>query len=78
MKIDEKIENKQKFEFSCRRRPTTKGMPLKGYKPIRGDEINFLDVTNDGLMLGQSPNKRSCNFLDGVFADAMHIDSKEN
>lgn len=61
------------FKFPCCRRPAIAGMPLEGYKPISNDEINFLDITNDGLMLGQSPNLRSSTLLDDVFVKAMQI-----
>lgn len=43
---------------------------MKGYEPINGKIINFLDITNDGLVIGESPNKRSSKLLDKVLYEA--------
>lgn len=46
------------------------GEPISGYEPIHGSEMNFLDITNNGLFLGQSPNERSMNLVDELIAEA--------
>lgn len=57
--------------YNAFRKPTISGSLLADYKPIRENEVNFLDVTNDGLVIGISPNRRSNRFLSKIFAEAM-------
>lgn len=33
-----------------------------GFKPIQNGEINFLDITNKGLMPGVNPNGKAMDF----------------
>lgn len=36
--------------------------PSPGFKPIQNGEINFLDITNKGLMPGVNPNGKAMDF----------------
>lgn len=47
--------------------------PIQGHKPVRPHEINFLDVTNGGLFLGQWPNGINENFTDYIVAKAIQL-----
>lgn len=37
---------------------------MKGFEPVNIDKLNFLDITNDGLIIGQSPNGNMKEFID--------------
>lgn len=44
------------------RDPTHKNDLISGFHPILNDDINFLDITNDGLQLGLNPRKHANKF----------------
>lgn len=46
---------------------------MDGFIPVKPDEINFLDVTNDGLVVGRSPNGESEQFVDYVVEKATKL-----
>lgn len=37
-----------------------------GFKPILNNEINFLDVTNDGLKPGKNPNQAANQLWENI------------
>lgn len=46
----------------CFSEPTHNGEPTTGFLPIQNDQVNFLDVTNDGLKMGVNVNQRANEF----------------
>lgn len=54
--------------FSSSRNPT-----VDGFNPVRKSELNFLDVTNDGLKIGKSPNDDRFNFLKNIIKEIKEL-----
>lgn len=54
-------------------RPTINGMPVEGYKPVRRRKINFLDVTNDALIIGQAPKNNAVHFWKRIMRKAESL-----
>lgn len=46
--------------------PAHNGDPVDEFLPIKGDQVNFLDITNDGLKPGVDPNKKANEFWSGI------------
>ncbi|XP_055312466.1 acetylcholinesterase-like [Sitodiplosis mosellana] len=42
--------------------PTHNDDPIAGFLPIQGDTINYINISNDGLKLGVSPNAKTNEF----------------
>lgn len=55
------------------RDPAFGGDLIEGYKPVLPNEKNFLDVTNDGLVLGQSPFDATMHFMDYIVAKGVRL-----
>lgn len=36
--------------------------PIAEFPPVRSDQINFLDITNDGLRADVAPNTKTIDF----------------
>lgn len=53
--------------------PAFDGDPIDGYIPVKPNEINFLDVTPDGLVLGRSPNGENIIFMDRIVSEAKTL-----
>lgn len=49
-----------RFRF---REPTYKDELITGFSSIQGNDIPFLDVTNEGLRLGMNPRKEANEML---------------
>ncbi|XP_031636633.1 esterase B1-like [Contarinia nasturtii] len=43
-------------------KPIQYGKPIKGFSPVQMNRVNFLDFTNDGLILGLDPNGEAIKF----------------
>lgn len=52
------------------RRPTVDGHPTKGYHPVCGRQVNFLDITNDAMIPGVSPKKETNRFWNRIIQKA--------
>lgn len=50
------------------RDPAYNGIPVQRYNPVTSNEISFLDVTEDSLVFGRSPNGFSKEFMDYIVA----------
>lgn len=59
--------------FLIRRNPTINGDPIEEFRPVQVDELNFVDVTIDGLIAGVSPNGNHTQFLDYVVKEAKRL-----
>lgn len=55
------------------RSPTFNGDPIEGFEPVHEKALKFLDVTNDGLALGESPNGNRTLFLENMVQEAMRL-----
>lgn len=58
--------------------PTHDGDPVSNYLPIQDDRINFLDVTNDGLIVGINPNQEANQLWSGIErkVQQMNVDTQ--
>lgn len=54
-------------------KPAVDGNPIKKFKPILGNETNFLNITESGLFLGKSPNDERTDFYDYFVAKAKRL-----
>lgn len=59
--------------FCIFRRPTVDGWPVRGYQPVRDCKINFLDITNDALILGLSPKRDAIRFWNRILQNAQSL-----
>lgn len=55
------------------RDPAFGGDLIEGYKPVGPNKKHFLDVTNEGLVLGQSPSGASVFFMDYIVAKGIRL-----
>lgn len=55
--------------------PTHAKDPVDGFKPIRKDQVHFLDVTNDGLKLGVNPNQKANRLWDEIERQIQQINA---
>lgn len=53
------------------RNPTPRKVPID-FKPVVGSEINFLDITNKGLLLGVDPHGDTVRFWDELFLNGTY------
>lgn len=58
--------------LNCRK-PTYKGDPIDGFNPVHQNEVNFLNITNEGLFLGISPNDKRMDFYDYFVAEVKRL-----
>ncbi|XP_031624710.1 esterase B1-like isoform X2 [Contarinia nasturtii] len=47
--------------------------PINGFQPVKDSFIHFLDIRNDGLKTGRSPNKESFDFLASIEEKAYKL-----
>ncbi|XP_031637146.1 venom carboxylesterase-6-like [Contarinia nasturtii] len=59
--------------FAKHGRPTVNGSPIRGYKPVQGHRINFLDITNNAMIPGVSPKKENVAFWHRILQDAEEL-----
>lgn len=62
--------------FYLHRDPGAGGDLIQGYRPVKLSEVNFLDVSRDGLSVGRWPNGYSSVFLDFVIPDVIQLISE--
>lgn len=55
------------------RTPSVKGHPVKDFKPFQLNDFNFLNITQDGLIMGKSPNNQRTEFYDYFIAEAKRL-----
>lgn len=60
--------------FNCRE-PTYQNKLISGYHPIKNDEFNFLDITNDGLKLDSNARKNAIAFWSQLKEKARRIET---
>ncbi|XP_055301656.1 esterase B1-like [Sitodiplosis mosellana] len=72
------VENITKLfaNFAKYGEPTYQQEPIAGFLPIDDDQVNFLDVTNDGLMPGVNPNQKAMEFWAHVEREVQEIQAK--
>lgn len=58
---------------SLNSKPAVEGNPIKGFKPVSANEINFLNITNEGLIMGKSPYNERIQFIDYVIKEAKRL-----
>lgn len=58
------------FNYS---QPTVDEIPIRGFKPIFRNEMNYLNITKDGLFVGKSPNSERTHFYDYFIAKAKRL-----
>lgn len=58
------------------RNPAVDGCPIAGFKPAQGDELNFLDITNDGLVLGRNPSGDLMDFVRYFRRESLRLITK--
>lgn len=63
-------EIKIELRFFVHRKPAVEGNPIKGFKPVQPNKFHFLNITNDGLFLGLSPNDLNMKFVDNFISKA--------
>lgn len=55
------------------RDPAFKGDPISGYKPVKGDQLNYLNIRNDGLSVGVNPNENKMEFVEKILLEAEQV-----
>lgn len=55
------------------RNPAFDGDLIEGYKPVKPNEINFLEVSDNGLSLGKWPNHQSFWFVQNIIRDTYRL-----
>lgn len=63
--------------FLTYRDPAHDGDPIDGLVPVKANELNFVDVTPNGLALGRSPNGEKIVFMDRIVTESERL-IKEN
>lgn len=60
--------------------PSHQNDPVEGFQPIQNDAVHFLDITNEGLIPGLSPNKKANDLWASIDQqiqdDWIHSDEK--
>lgn len=54
-------------------KPTHQNDPISGFKPVKNGEVNYLDITNDGLSIGIEPNRKAFDFWENIEQRAVQI-----
>lgn len=76
VKLLQILQNMGKFsvchEIKCKKciillqfstsKPNYKGDPIDGFQPVHNDEIHFLDINNEGVIISSRPNKEAFDF----------------
>lgn len=55
------------------REPSHNGRPINGFSPVQGNQLNFLDMSNDGLTLGTDLNKEAIEFWNHIGEEINNI-----
>lgn len=55
------------------RKPSINGHPVKDFEPYRLNDFNFLNITQEGLIMGKSTNIRRVEFYDYFKAEAKRL-----
>lgn len=48
--------------FAYTSEPAHQKHPIDEFPPIQNEKLNFLDIRNDGLKIGQQPNAKANEF----------------
>ena len=64
------LDSKQLFRFS---EPTYKNDLIAGFHAIKGNEINYLDITNEGLKLDVNPGPKAMEFWSRLENQAQRL-----
>ncbi|XP_055303123.1 carboxylic ester hydrolase-like [Sitodiplosis mosellana] len=62
--ITQAIENLSRIitNFAKYGEPSHKSDPIDGVQPVRNDEVHFIDIMNEGIKTGLSPNQKVIDF----------------
>lgn len=56
--------------------PSHHNDPIANFLPIEDDRVNFLDVTNNGLVPGENPNQKAMEFWSHIEKELHEIYTK--
>lgn len=56
------------------REPTHENDLIDGFQPVNDKEINFLDITNDGLKVGVNPRQSAMELWSQLVKQAVQLD----
>ena len=60
--------NNNKHCFSFRSQPAPDNDPIT-FKPVLKDQVNFVDIQNDGLYAATNPSYKSVQFWNNIIAE---------
>lgn len=58
--------------------PTYGGDLIQGYNPVTSGDINFLDVTNEGLFLDVMPANNRMKIMDRIVKEGSELIAKND
>lgn len=56
--------------------PSHQNDPVEGFLPIQNDSVNYLAVTNDGLMPASNPHQKVIDFWKDIERRAFNLSAK--
>lgn len=59
------------------RTPTPNGIPIE-FEPIHDNQINYLNIENDKMIMGLNPHNESIQFWDDLLAKYMDVEKEED
>lgn len=59
--------------FLLNRKPAVEGNPIRNFRPVSSDELHFLNITNEGLIMQKNPYTDRMKFIEYVIKEAKRL-----